>query len=611
MKKSTSAKLPIAEAQKVNWNTLASYFIVVALAFIFYASAFENDVALDDVMVLSNNTFVQQGVEGIPDILAHDSFYGATHKPATQLGWRYRPLSLVLFAICYEFFGADWSIYHMLSVLLYALSAVVAFSFLNKSVFAGNPLLSLVTTSLFIIHPVHVEVVANIKSCDELLAFLFTILTISRFMSWQKNGNRKTYYGALFFFLLALFSKESTVLIVGLIPILLFIDGERGFRPMFSKTIPFILLTGIFVAIRLSISSIPEIENNIPTSPYLLATVVQKMATVTLVLGEYLRLLFYPSPLIFDYGYNHIPYTDFGDWRVVLSLLLHTALMASAIWLIYKKRIEGFFLLTYLAGILLLSNLIINVGPMLAERFLFTPSFFFLVAFVALLNRLLINTKNKITQGVMMLVLVIVVSFSYLTVAARTKEWKDNQTLYAADLKKAPNSFRVQAFNGMTLVSEAGKMSDSLQRINTYQKSIAFFEKAYRIYPNYKMMFKDWGYSYYCLGKIDSAAWAWQLFRKLNPSSQYNKINDQLLANAHFKELMAEYNAHYREGNLPYLKTILSSAVSYLPDNTTAWTTLGKVYLLNGQRDSARFAWQTVIQIDSTNSEARSLLLQY
>ena len=49
--------------------------ILFLISFIFYWNAIPNETALDDVMVLTNNQFVLQGIDGIPDILKHESFF--------------------------------------------------------------------------------------------------------------------------------------------------------------------------------------------------------------------------------------------------------------------------------------------------------------------------------------------------------------------------------------------------------------------------------------------------------------------------------------------------------------------------------------------------------
>ncbi|MBK9319544.1 MAG: hypothetical protein IPM91_12505 [Bacteroidetes bacterium] len=47
---------------------------------------------------------------------------------------------------------------------------------------------ALLTAALFAVHPIHTEVVANIKSLDEILAFLFCLLSLDLFLEYTKSG---------------------------------------------------------------------------------------------------------------------------------------------------------------------------------------------------------------------------------------------------------------------------------------------------------------------------------------------------------------------------------------------------------------------------------------
>ena len=88
-----NGKAPHSEKVKKNfWDQSWLHIVVIFLLVILYfGNTIRNEIALDDVMVLSENTFVKKGISGIPEIFSHDSFYGATHHAASQLGWRYRP----------------------------------------------------------------------------------------------------------------------------------------------------------------------------------------------------------------------------------------------------------------------------------------------------------------------------------------------------------------------------------------------------------------------------------------------------------------------------------------------------------------------------------------
>jgi len=470
-------------------------------------------------------------------------------------------------------------------------------------------LLALIGALAFLIHPVHTEVVANIKSADELLAFLFLIITYDRLLRWVKTSRKSDLVLAGISYVAALFSKESAAVSGAMIPVLLLVFTGEGMRSVLKRTLPFLLLTLFFIAVRLSVSQVPEPVRDLPNSPYLLASGQQKVATVLLVLGEYVRLLFYPSPLIFDYGYNHIPYVGLSDLRAVAAGIFYISLLAFGIQRTVRRRPEGFFLLAYLSGILFVSNLFFDVGPMMADRFLFTPGFFFITAFLLLVDRL--STFLLPRQPWLLPVALVLISspFAFSKTVSRNAEWKDNRTLYTSDLKKAPGSYRVLAFNGMVTCEEAETINDSLQKSSKYREAISLFEKAFVVYPSYKMMFSNWGFAYYSLGKIDSAEWAWNRHRELNPGSQYIANNDQLISRAKYDRCMREYNLHYRDGgNYPYLRAVLREALSYRPDEPAAWIVFGKVCYLSSLQDSARYAWRQALVLDSSNAEARSLL---
>jgi tetratricopeptide (TPR) repeat protein len=121
-------------------------------------------------------------------------------------------------------------------------------------------------------------------------------------------------------------------------------------------------------------------------------------------------------------------------------------------------------------------------------------------------------------------------------------------------------------------------------------------------------MYKEWGYACLRLNQLDSAEWAWNRFKQLSPESSYHELNRRLLNEARFQQYMSVYNAHYRDNDYAFLKTILNKALEYKPDDAPAWINLGKVYYLNQQKDSAVFSWRQALKSDTANVEAANLL---
>lgn len=220
--------------------------ILFLLAAVIYGNILGNDFAMDDDTVIVGNTIVKQGLAGIPQILSTPRLYGYMHLPTDS----WRPLSLIIFAIEYQFFGLSPAIGHLTSLLLFALSVVVLFRLLLRLFPSLPPLLPFVACMLFAAHPIHTEVVANIKSLDEILAFLFGISALTQLLQWQSgSGNRHLWMGMLLY-LLACLSKESALTFILVIPFTLWLSRRGSARQLITASTGIILLSALFLGLH-------------------------------------------------------------------------------------------------------------------------------------------------------------------------------------------------------------------------------------------------------------------------------------------------------------------------------------------------------------------------
>ncbi len=100
------------------------FFVIIVLSFIYYGNTIGHDYTLDDSEVITGNEFIEKGVSGIYDIFANNVFSGELSIVA---GGRYRPLSIISFAIEYQFFGGNPNVSHFINILLYAISVYLLF----------------------------------------------------------------------------------------------------------------------------------------------------------------------------------------------------------------------------------------------------------------------------------------------------------------------------------------------------------------------------------------------------------------------------------------------------------------------------------------------------
>jgi hypothetical protein len=94
------------------------YAIFLVFGFLLYGNTISHDYALDDAIVITQNVFTQQGIQGVDEIFKYDSFVGFwmnsyQGRTAEQIqeekklvaGGRYRPFSIATFAIEKSIFG--------------------------------------------------------------------------------------------------------------------------------------------------------------------------------------------------------------------------------------------------------------------------------------------------------------------------------------------------------------------------------------------------------------------------------------------------------------------------------------------------------------------------
>src|SRR5690606_20622125 len=102
--------------------------LIPALAFSVYWLCLPYGYVLDDQIVITKNNFTQEGIDGIWDILSTESFTGyfGAQKDLVA-GARYRPLSIVTFAIEQSIFGDSPFVRHLVNILLYCALGLLLF----------------------------------------------------------------------------------------------------------------------------------------------------------------------------------------------------------------------------------------------------------------------------------------------------------------------------------------------------------------------------------------------------------------------------------------------------------------------------------------------------
>lgn len=596
--------------------------LIFAFSFLLYANTLTHDYTQDDAIVITENMFTTEGVSGIPGILQYDTFYGFFKDPGKAnlvAGGRYRPLSLVLFAIEVELFGLNPFVGHLVNVLLFGFTAVLLY-WLLLQLFrperdrAYAYFVALAGALLFAAHPLHTEVVANIKGRDEILALLGSLGALSLSLKGYRHRQWGWSAAAAAVFLLALFSKENAITFLAVVPLAYYFFTKATLGAIVRQTLPLLLAAGLFLAVRGSIlgwqlsDPVAEMMNNpfikVAGDRYVPFTASEKLATVTYTLGKYVQLLIFPHPLTHDYYPRQVGVMQWGDWRVLLSLLVYLGLIGWAIRGFLRKDPVSFGILYFLATLSIVSNLLFPVGTHMSERFAYMPSVGYALVLAVLLYRLARlrapggePTSFRQLYPALALAAALVLLYGLRTVV-RNPAWQDNYTLFATDVAVSVNSAKLQNAMGGELIAQATLPENEPQREAMMRRAVDHLQRAVSIHPNYKNAHLLLGNAYYYLEQWGEAISSYQRALQLDPG--YEEATGNLAIT--YRDAGRYYGE--QQGDLGRALQYLQQAYQLEPNDYETARLLGVAYGIQGNAGRALEYFTQAVELDPDNPDA-------
>ena len=607
-KKAKNPKITHSFNGAPSWFTDKKIHLILIGVFslLLYFNTINHDFALDDAIVITENEYTTKGFAGIPNILSKDTFRGffkVDGKEKLVSGGRYRPLTLVQFAIGYSIFGENATIGHIMNIFWYALTGMVLYLLLmrlfkNRISDGFAVFIALATSLLFIAHPVHTECVANIKGRDEIMALLGSLATAYLILkSWQEKNDKLVLFAALVFFV-TLFSKENAITFLGVIPLMLFAftkasisDINKKMMPLIGAAIAFIIVRTAVIGFDIGANPPLELMNNpfvkVVGNQNVYFSFSEKFATIMFTLLKYIELLFAPLTLTHDYYPRHIEMMSMSDPKVIISIVLHIALLVFGIMQALKKKLVGFGILYYLGTLFIVSNFLFPVGTNMAERFLFMPSvgWCLIIAYLLYQLGLKISKTDKISNFKQLnvsfgLLGLICIGFSVLTIM-RNPVWKNNLSLFTIDAKTSIKSAKLQNAAGGVLLDTYNKEKNEQIRNQKFNEAVVHLKQAVAIHPTYKN-------AYLLLGN------AHNYLKQFEPSIKY--YEQALALDPNYKEAKNNIAITYRDAGRYYgeQKNDLQKSLQYLqkseqanPEDFETLRLLGVAFGIAGQGEKA------------------------
>ena len=432
--------------------------VSAALAALVFANAVGNGFVLDDRGVILGNPLVTSPATSWRAFML-------PYWPVELGGGQYRPLGILSFALDWLISGGDARWFHTVNVLWHVAATVLVWVLAAELL---APMAAAFAATVFAVHPVHVEAVSNVVGRLEPMAAVFVLLALL--------AHRKGSYLAPLWFALALLTKESAIVLVGLTcanDLLL----EREWRAVFRARR---WLYGAYAAVILGFGLVLAAvfrgqPMNAPSRTFIGVDTLDRLAIVARVIPHYLRLLVAPVDLSASYAPDVISprsgLTPTGSIGVALLGLFAVVFVVA-----WRRRWSTMAFALALVPIALapVSNVFFP-SVVLGERTLYLASVGACLAAGAVAERYLLQRPAWIAA----VAASIVVAFGLRT-WTRTPVWHDDRSYVLALLADHPESYEGHLVAGR--VFKAANALDDADR----ELSIAR-----RIFPRDSVIYRE------------------------------------------------------------------------------------------------------------------------
>lgn len=438
-------------------------FLLAVASITLYLLALRNGFAYDDVAVI-------QLAERVHSLANAPGFFTQGYWADAELAL-YRPLTMLSFAIDWAVSGGDAAWFLFMNALWNAAACVLAFLLLLRftglaAAFAG--------ALLFATHPVHVEAVANIVGRAELIAATCMFGSLLLWPSIHSADRRRTAAVALLF-ALALLTKESAIMLPAL---LVLMDAARGeLRPatarmwLRARFASLLLLGGIAVAyLGVRAAVLGAIAPARLDAALEVTSGMDRILTALQVWPVFVRLLFMPAVLLADYGPRVLMPAVTATPGAVTGALILSVLVFGGIAAWWRGRgVTALVLLWFPVAILPVSNLIIPIGIIVAERTLYLPSFALAAAVSLMIDRAALRPVMRLAGAG---ALAAVMALFAARTTTRIPDWYSTDSIFAALLRDRPDSFRAHWHHARQLTA-----------VGQHTRALEGYAHALRLWP--------------------------------------------------------------------------------------------------------------------------------
>ena len=568
------------------WRILALWALVAAA----YSNSFQAGLVFDNSGLIAQDPRIRNASQqNVRSIWTSGYWY------VNGASGLYRPITTTSYLLNYAVFvnGPRPAGYHRVNLAVHAVNVVLVYALGTLIFGALSPALAL--AAVWGLHPLLTESVTNIAGRADLLA-AFGVLAglLCHMRAVSAVGRRRLAWlaGLLAAQAVGLFSKESAAVLPGLMLLYDLTWRERAdWRRLVIDYVALALPFAGFLYMRgvAGAHLIVEFTEN----PLVSGGFWTARLTAVKVIGKFLWQFVWPARLSADYSFNAVPLFGSGKsvWEdaealIALVVCLGAALLAALRWRPGKP--VQFFVIFFFVAFAPTSNLIVLIGSIMAERFLYLPSLGLAGCAVAAIYA--ISQRHSI-DGSAQKAAWIAMGLVCLAFAARTYarnfDWRDELSLWTSAVEVCPGSAKAHYNLGAALAQIPGRLPDAVTQ----------YQAALQIRPDYEA-------AHYNLGN-GLARMTGQQARAI---AEYEAAlrSDSSLAEAHYS--LGNALSHM-PGRLDDAITHYEAALRIRPDYADAHSNLGIAFAqIPGRLPEAVAEFEAVLRIRPDSADAHNNL---
>ena len=564
---------------------LLSLALIVLAGVLVYANSLGGQFVWDDETLVLNNPYIKDWSH-LPTI-----FTRRLGSIAKEAGAFYRPIQTFTYLVDYSLGRLNVVGYHVVNMIWHILAALSLFGLIQVLFKDGR--LSLLVALLFIVHPVHTEAVAYVAGRADSLVTFFIFCSFILYVKHGEKGGAFTLGGMVLCYVLALLSKELSLI---LLPLILFY--HYAFAKAVDKKAFFVLVGTLagYVLWRLLVVGTGSISQGTPPA------FSERLPGVFIAFTTYYRLLLLPFNLHMEYGGFLF---SFREPKAIIGMVL----LALTFFYVLRKRRQdpflffavGWFLITLLPS----SNLLFPINAYMAEHWLYIPS----VGFVLIVARFLITLfEDQKLKGLAVAAMIGLLAFYSALTVRQNSYWNNGINFYKRMLYYAPHSSRL--YNNLAKAYHDAGKNDEL---------IEILKSAIQLQPDNALAHNNLGNAYKGIGNVQEAIRSYKQAIAIDPghagpyynlSTIYSDIDGKkeeaiALLNKSI-ELSPNFAKAYNKLGLIYLergeteKTVklLNRSMNLDPDDPKVYHSLGYVYIQTGDHLKATDMYLKAIEAD-------------